>query len=101
MLKKRKTPLHVLFGEREALKNNPIKNNFMANNLIPISGLSLNDMVMIENHSYQYTGQHTVKKQNIKKTVYRFKGVSTAVDKDFLVTKAPTFRMEQDILKMN
>lgn len=39
MLKKRKTPLHVLFGEREALRNNPIKinnSNGRAGNIEPI-----------------------------------------------------------------
>lgn len=101
-LKKRKTPLHALFGEREALRNQPIKTNIMADkNLIPISAVALDKIVLIENHSYQFKGQHTVKKQGIKKSVYRFKGVSTSVDKDFAVTKAPTFRLVNDILKMN
>lgn len=101
-LRKRKTPLHVLFGEREALRNNPIKNKVMTQiSIIPISGITVGKMVIIDNHSYQYNGQQTVKKQGIKKSVYQFKGVSTSLDKEYNVTKAPTFRMEKDILKMN
>ncbi|MEC3875959.1 hypothetical protein [Chryseobacterium salviniae] len=69
--------------------------------IIPISGIAIDKVVMIENHSYQYKGQKTVRRQGIKKTVYFFKGVSTSVDKEFYVTKAPTFRLEHNVLKMN
>ncbi|MCW3168933.1 hypothetical protein OMO38_10405 [Chryseobacterium sp. 09-1422] len=97
-LKKRKTPLHVLFGEREALKN---KSNMTTISIIPVSGIAIDQMVKIDNHSYQYKGQQTVKRNGIKKTVYQFKGVSTSVDKEFNVTKAPTFKMVNSVLKMN
>lgn len=69
--------------------------------VIPVSGLPLDKMVMIENHSYQYKGQQTVKKNGGRKTVYSFKGVSTTIDKEFTVNKAPTFKLVNDILKMN
>ena len=96
-LRKRKTPLHVLFGEREALKNNSMTKI----SLIPVSGIALDKVVMIENHSYKYKGQKSVKKQGIKKTVYLFQGVSTSVNKEFNVTKAPTFTLVNNVLKMN
>lgn len=69
--------------------------------IIPISGIALDKVVMIENHSYQYKGQQTVKKQGVKKAVYLFKGVSTSAVKEFTINKAPTFRMVHNVLKMN
>lgn len=69
--------------------------------LIPVSGLPLDKMVMIDNQSYQYKGQQIVKKNGVRKTVYSFKGVSTTIDKEFTVNKAPTFKLVNDILKMN
>ena len=100
-LKKRRTPIDVLFGERENIRIYPVKNNFMNTDLIPVSGIKIDQMVMIENHSYQYKGQKTIKKTGVRKTVYFFKGVSTSIDKEFNVTKNPTFKLINDILKMN
>jgi hypothetical protein len=102
VLRKRKTPLSALYPEREALRNNPLKPlNMETIPIITISALKLDRMVMIDNHSYQYKGQQTVRKNGGKKTVYLFKGVSTTADKQFNVTKAPTFKLVNDILKMN
>ena len=56
---------------------------------------------MIENHSYEYKGQQKVKRNGIKKNIYLFKGVSTTIDKEYNVTKPPTFRLINDVLKMN
>lgn len=100
MLRKRKTPLHALFAEREALRNTPLK-KMETLTIIPISGISLNKVVKIDNHSYEYKGQQTVKRSGIKKTVYLFKGISTEVDKEFVVTQAPTFKLVHGILVKN
>lgn len=96
MLKKRKTPISQLFAEREGIRIYPITNE----NMITISQLKLNQMVLIGNELYYYTGQHTIKKQGFKKSVYQFKCLSMEVKKEYPVNQAPTFRKEQDILKM-
>lgn len=103
MLKKRKSPLDVLFAERDGIRMYHISKPKIMNQqpLIPISGIALDNIVMINNHSYQYKGQKTVRKQGIKKTVYLFKGVSTKIDQEINVTKSPTFKLVNDVLKMN
>lgn len=103
MLKKRKTPLDVLFPERDNIRmyhiNKPKTVEQILN--IPVSGIALEKIVMIDNHSYQYKGQQTIKKQGIKKTVYLFQGITTSINKQFTVDKAPTFKLVNDVLKMN
>lgn len=69
--------------------------------LIPVSGIKIDTIVRIDNHRYQYKGQQTVKRSGIKKTVYLFKGVSTDIDKEFIVTQAPTFSMVNGYLIKN
>lgn len=103
MLKKRKTPINALFAEREGIRMYHIIKPQTMNqqSLIPISRITIDEIVMIDKHSYQYKGQKTVRKQGIKKTIYLFKGLSTTVDREFNVTKAPAFKMENKILKMN
>ncbi|MCU7615641.1 hypothetical protein NZ698_00405 [Chryseobacterium sp. PBS4-4] len=103
MLKKRKSPLDVLFPERDNIRMYHINKPKTVEQItrIPVSGLALDKVVMIDNHSYQYKGQQTIKKQGIKKTIYLFKGVSTSTDREFTVNKAPTFKLVNDVLKMN
>lgn len=103
MLKKRKTPLDVLFAERDGIRMYHISKPKVMNQqpLILISGIAIDSIVMINNHSFQYKGQKTVRKQGTKKTVYHFKGVSTTLDQNINVTRSPTFKLVNDVLKMN
>ncbi|WP_155844998.1 hypothetical protein [Chryseobacterium daeguense] len=102
MLKKRKSPLHALFPEREAIRITPINKNKMETiKLIPVSGLPLEKEVKIDGYSYIYKGQHTVKKAGIKKSMYIFKGLNIEFDREFPVTQPPTFKMVNGLLIKN